>query len=229
MAEQLTIDFGKPIPLFPLRTCVLLPHATVPLHVFEPRYRAMVRDVLDSAGLIAMAVYSDRPTPLDQGGPPLSPHACLGYVARHERLPDGRYHILLQGLCRVRIARELDADTPYRVARLEPTETDPPMEIDLGAQRRRLESLLGDQTLGQLASIKALGAWVRPDMPTLALIDLVTLAVCRDARQRYAMLAETDAAARSRWLEDFLDDTRHTLEIANRVGPSVTEDGTHLN
>ena len=54
MAQTVTIDFSQPVPLFPLPGCMLLPHATVPLHIFESRYRDMVGDVLDGAGLIAM-------------------------------------------------------------------------------------------------------------------------------------------------------------------------------
>ena len=55
MSHTLTIDFNKPIALFPLPGCVLLPHNATPLHIFEPRYRAMTSDALDTTGLIAMA------------------------------------------------------------------------------------------------------------------------------------------------------------------------------
>ncbi|MEX0743958.1 MAG: LON peptidase substrate-binding domain-containing protein, partial [Phycisphaeraceae bacterium] len=57
MAESLTVDFSRPLPLFPLANCTLLPHAVVPLHVFEPRYRALAREALESSKLIAMAVF----------------------------------------------------------------------------------------------------------------------------------------------------------------------------
>lgn len=229
MSESLTIDFSQPIPLFPLGTTVLLPHATVPLHVFEPRYRVMVAEALAGPGLIAMATFKGDAWKEDyEGKPPVHEHVCVGYILRHERLPDGRYYLFLQGVCRARIVEELPNE-PYRLALLEPTEPQPAMDIDLEDERQQLEGLFRDDLLGQLASVAAIRNWLSREIPTAALIDLSILAMVNRPNERYAMLAEPDVHQRAHWLEHHLRDTRRTLQIANRFGPSRTDDGVNLN
>ena len=97
------------VPIFPLAGALLFPGAQLPLHIFEPRYRSMVRDALASDRLIAMV------QPRDQRDPPtLFGVGCLGRIASAEELDDGRYNIVLEGLGRFRIAREAEVETPYR-------------------------------------------------------------------------------------------------------------------
>jgi uncharacterized protein len=98
-----------PIPVFPLAGALLFPRAQLPLHIFEPRYRAMIRDALAGDRLIGMV------QPRDQKEPPaLFETGCLGRIGSVEELEDGRYNIVLEGLTRFRIAREIETDTPYR-------------------------------------------------------------------------------------------------------------------
>ncbi len=229
MAQSLTIDFSKPVPLFPLANCALLPHATIPLHVFEPRYQAMTADALDTTGLVAMATFKGDDWKLNyEGNPPVHDHVCVGLILRHDRLADGRYNILLQGVCRARVRDELPSD-PYRVALLEPTEREAAMEIDLEHQREHIEALLVDPLMEQLASVKAIRNWMSREIPTPALIDLSILALVHDTADRYRMLAEANAEARARFLEGFLESTRRTLRIANRYGSGQSEEGWNLN
>jgi Lon protease-like protein len=229
MSDALTIDFNKPIPLFPLGSCVLLPHATIPLHIFEERYKAMVSDALDSTGLIAMATYRRHSeAEADLCGPAIRPWVCVGYMVRHDQLSGGRYHILLQGMCRARITKEIYHE-PYRLAFLEPADTQPPMEIDLDEHRQRLETLLSDDTLTQLASISSIQNWLSDEIPTAALVDLAILTVISDVEQRYAMLAERDVSMRAAWLTHHLHQTRETLSIAARYDAGPTDEGYMLN
>jgi Lon protease-like protein len=229
MAESLTLDFDKPLPLFPLSGCVLLPHATVPLHIFEQRYKTMTRDALDSHGLIAMASYERAPSNAeDMFGPAVRPCVCVGYILRHQNLDEGRYNILLQGLCRASIRKEIDHE-PYRLAFVEPIEPEPPMEIDLDTHRQQLETLLRDDALQQLASVSSIRNWLSDEIPTPALVDLATLTVCADGDQRYTMLAEPDVMRRATWLEQHLRQTRHTLELAARYDDGPTDEGFTLN
>jgi uncharacterized protein len=104
------------IPVFPLAGALLFPRAQLPLHIFEPRYRAMVRDALASDQLIGMV--QPRPAP-EFAARPDAPRAlfeigCLGRIVGSEALEDGRFNIVLEGLGRFRIAREADVKTPYR-------------------------------------------------------------------------------------------------------------------
>lgn len=229
MVEKLTIDFSNPLPLFPLPGCVLLPHATVPLHIFEDRYRQLIRDVLDSHGLVAMALLDTHDQAVDSlGRRPVRSHVCIGYTIRHERLPDGRYNLLLQGICRARIREEIDHE-PYRAALLEPTEPQPPMEIDMGDHRQRIEELLGDPLLRELASVSAIHNWLSAEIPTAALIDLAIMTFCGSVETRYAMLAESDTFARAQWLQQHLWETRRTLATAERFRREALADGIYLN
>jgi hypothetical protein len=97
------------VPIFPLAGALLFPRAQLPLHIFEQRYRAMVRDALAGDRLIAMV------QPKDQSEPPrVFEVGCLGRIVGSEELEDGRFNIVLEGVARFRIASEADVTTPYR-------------------------------------------------------------------------------------------------------------------
>ncbi|PWG02479.1 LON peptidase substrate-binding domain-containing protein [Sphingosinicella humi] len=97
------------VPIFPLAGALLFPRTQLPLHIFEPRYRAMVRDALASDSVIAMI------QPKDERDPPgLFEIGCLGRIVGSEELADGRYNIVLEGIGRFRVAREAEVETPYR-------------------------------------------------------------------------------------------------------------------
>lgn len=100
------------VPMMPLPDYYLFPGALVPLHIFEPCYRDMIGDLLDTAGRLVMGTL--RPQDATDGyGPPVFAIAGLAEIASHRRLDDGRYLIWLLGLERVRID-EIDSDRPYR-------------------------------------------------------------------------------------------------------------------
>jgi Lon protease-like protein len=109
------------IPLFPLENVVLLPELVVPLHVFEPRYRQLTAAVLAGDRCIGMVAVRPEHAQAMAGDPPLYGIGCAGFVSEHRRLPDGRYHLLLQGTHRFRILGELprDGERLYRIAEAE--------------------------------------------------------------------------------------------------------------
>lgn len=124
------------IPVFPLAGALLFPRAQLPLHIFEPRYRAMVRDSLAGDRLIGMI------QPRGQGEPPgLFEIGCLGRIEAAEELEDGRFNIVLEGLGRFRVVREVEAGTLYRQVDAERSGFDDLGEAEpLGlAQRAELE------------------------------------------------------------------------------------------
>ena len=109
------------VPIFPLAGALLFPRAQLPLHIFEPRYRAMIRDALASDRLIAMV--QPRPVPGENAeglgspeldSPVLFDIGCIGRISACDELDDGRFNIVLEGLSRFRIAREAEVSTPYR-------------------------------------------------------------------------------------------------------------------
>jgi Lon protease-like protein len=105
------------VPVFPLAGALLFPRGQLPLHIFEPRYRAMVRDALAGDRLIAMVQPKDPGSGSGAGlgePPELFEVGCLGRIGACEELDDGRFNIVLEGLSRFRIAREAEVDTLYR-------------------------------------------------------------------------------------------------------------------
>lgn len=106
------------IPLFPLPGVVLMPGTLLPLHIFEPRYRKMVTDVLSGDRTIGMAMLKGG-VESDAGGSPIYAVGGAGEIIESEELEDGRYNILLEERFRYRIVEETSS-APYRVATVEP-------------------------------------------------------------------------------------------------------------
>jgi Lon protease-like protein len=198
------VNFGRPFPVFPLDGVSLMPHALLRLFVFEPRYRQMVEDVLDSSGQIAMAVFRGEGWMNDyEGTPPIRPAVCLGQIARHERNPDGTYHVWLHGVCRARVVSEESPthDRLYRQAYLTPIDRGDQDETVLGGDREKLMGLLKSRPLCELPRVKhVLGELDSMELPTSALLDAVTLAVLStlgDKALQYRLLEEGDPGRRA--------------------------------
>jgi len=110
-----TKDLPDTIPIFPLPGALLLPRARLPLHIFEPRYMAMVDDVLKtSSRLIGMVQPYDNP----KGNASLHAIGCAGRLTAFSETEDGRYMLTLSGVSRYRIQTEVEGFTPYRRCKL---------------------------------------------------------------------------------------------------------------
>lgn len=222
MSEETTfqVNFGRPMPIFPLNSVVLLPHGLTQLHIFEERYRQMVGDALDGSGQIAMAVFEgDRWMQEYHGRPPVRPAVCIGQIIQHRRLPDGRYDILLQGICRARIVEELppSEDRLYRCAMLEPVglPVGSDEEADLEPYRERLASLLSTPPLTDLREGPKVVDYLSDErVPTNAVLELIALSVLSDPSFRYRMLEEGEAVRRADLVQRELENLGNLLEIA---------------
>lgn len=132
------------IPIFPLPGAILFPRSQLPLHIFETRYREMVRDSLDGPGRIGMI----QPTASEKEGAPLYPIGCIGEIVNVEELEDGRFNIVLLGSARFRLVGETNLETSYRNAEVdtEGFEDDepPPLSMTLRAEVEREAKRLGD-------------------------------------------------------------------------------------
>ncbi len=103
------------LPIFPLPNAVLLPGGLLPLHVFEPRYRELTRDCLAGHHLMGVARLRPGYETAYYGRPPVYERFGVGRIICSEELPDGRFALLLRGIARVELARELPAERPYRL------------------------------------------------------------------------------------------------------------------
>jgi Lon protease-like protein len=115
--DRVLREFKGEAPLFPLPSLVLFPDSIVPLRIFEDRYRAMVKDALQGDRLIATALLKPGWETQYAGNPPIHGRVCVGSIVSHETQKDGRYEILLYGLFRAEIRREVQI-APYRKAAL---------------------------------------------------------------------------------------------------------------
>ena len=100
---------SRRLSIFPLTGAVLFPGMQLPLHIFEPRYRALVGDALIRDRQIAMI----QPQRAEDGAP-LYSVGCIGKIGEVQAMDDGRYNLILEGTARFRLVRELDVATPFR-------------------------------------------------------------------------------------------------------------------
>lgn len=137
------------IPIFPLEDVVLFPNMSRPLHIFEPRYRAMVADALKGDRIIGMVLLRPGYEADYEGRPPVYAIGCAGVITDVEQLPDGRYLIVLRGLVKFRVDSE-DQRRPYRLARVEALPETPNEEerAALHERRQRLTTLLASVAPG---------------------------------------------------------------------------------
>lgn len=198
----ISVNFGRPMPLFPLDGLVLMPHGVFPLHIFEPRYRQMVTDALDGAGQIAMAMFDgEQWTHEYHGRPAVRPIVCVGQIIQHMKLPDGRYAIVLQGLCRARIVEEMPSDEEilYRRAMLEPVDLGDADEDALEPFRQRVVEAIEHDKLKDLRGSQGLLEHLKnPTIPTSALMEVLGFTFLSDNELRYRLLACENALERAR-------------------------------
>jgi Lon protease-like protein len=189
------------IPLFPLPNVVLFPNVFLPLHVFEPRYRAMVSDALTGDRIIGMVLLQPGYEADYDRRPAVFPVGCAGLMTHAEPLGDGRFNIVLRGLERFRLDGE-EGGKPYRIARIAPL-PEPVPEADrpeLQRHRHRLEALLA-------AAMERTGAEPRfpPAVPDEDLVNALAQYVELDPLERQALLERDGVLARCRGLIELLE------------------------
>ena len=104
-------DLPSDIPVFPLPGALLLPRGRLPLHIFEPRYLAMIEDCMKTESRL-IGMIQPRETP--DGEPRLHSIGCAGRLTGMSETEDGRYMVTLSGVSRFRIRSEIEGFTPYR-------------------------------------------------------------------------------------------------------------------
>ncbi len=190
--------FTGMVRLFPLPNLVMFPHVLQPLHVFEPRYRAMLEEALADDRLIAMAVLNPGWEADYEGRPPISPMACLGRIISHHQLEDGSYNVLLLGIERVRLIRELEPTKSFREAEVEVCEDFYPPEA--AAQRAALHRKLGSSLLKALPLVpqarEQLDQLMAADLPLGVLADIISYLLDIDRKEKESLLWECDVHVR---------------------------------
>jgi Lon protease-like protein len=191
------------IPIFPLPNVVLFPSVFLPLHIFEPRYRAMVADALDDDRIVGMVLLRPGWEADYEGRPPVFPIGCAGLITHHERLPDGRYNIILRGLQKFRMLGE-EGGRSYRIARIETIDdaagTAAADRSELTTARRRLEAMLVPQPSGTGVEPK-----LPPSMSDEDLINALSQYMELEPLEKQALLERDGLLARCRSLVELLE------------------------
>jgi Lon protease-like protein len=187
------------LPLFPLPNVVLFPGVFLPLHIFEERYRALTRDALAGDRIIGMALLRPGFEGDYEGRPAIYPVGCAGVISHSDRLPDGRFNIVLHGLSKFRIVEEL-TDGDYRRAHIEPlTEiTDAPARRQIKGLRTRIETLL-------LSALKATEVQIPGSLSDEDLVHALCQYLQFEPAERQALLECEGTAERARALTEFLE------------------------
>jgi Lon protease-like protein len=215
-------EFGGRARLFPLPNLVFFPHVMQPLHIFEPRYRQMTTDALAGDRLIALVMLQPDWEKDYQAKPAICSVACLGRVVADQRLEDGRFNLLLRGLSRIRILREIQDDKLYRRAEVEQLSD---VEVVRKRQKTFRRALLG-----------ALAAWfpnhegiyvqlkkvLQSSLPLGALADILTFAVPLGAEVKQQQLEELDVERRLECLLSHVPGAQAKKEMHYKFPPEFS-------
>ena len=199
------------LPIFPLPDQTFFPRTFLPLHIFEGRYRAMITDCMGRDRRLAIASLKPGYESRYEGRPPVNEVVGIGKIVRCERLPTGRFNILLHGECRARIERELPSDTLYRLVRATPL-------ADVGGDRPGVPALAArvkDRCLQILEVVGNKPAEMSESLEAVRspgeLCDQVASAVLAGPAVRQALLEELDVERRLERLTAALDDLLRQL------------------
>jgi Lon protease-like protein len=195
---------SRAIPLFPLPNVVLFPRAVLPLHVFEERYKQMTADALAGHRQIAMALLRPGWEKNYHGAAAIEPIVCIGNILAHERLPDGRYNLLLQGTTRAKLVRELTLH-PYRTAEVQPLVEPPSMEIDLCNERRHLISIFSNGRFTSIPLCQKFLEMLCSPVPTADIADLIAFNLIDDMHVKQQLLAEPNPCRRAARVASILE------------------------
>lgn len=192
------------VPVFPLPEVVLFPEAVLPLHVFEPRYRALAKDAVAGDGWIVIALLKPGWEMDYEGRPPIHDVACAGQIVHSEELPDGRWYLTLKGVVRVRLVEELGGGA-YRRARVKAAP-----EADSGLREPEAGPLLA-QVLADFAalndevSVATRGVDVLTDVDVRRpVLHAVALHLAAPPAVRQSLLELDDLGARLKKMAEFV-------------------------
>ncbi|MFN8589119.1 MAG: LON peptidase substrate-binding domain-containing protein [Candidatus Eisenbacteria bacterium] len=194
----------RPVPVFPLPGVVMFPHAAMPLHIFELRYRTMVRDALSGERAIALATLKPGWEADYHGSPEFHEIGCIATFEQVEWLPNDCYDLRLRGVVRARFLR-VAREFPYRACDVEVLPSSPYDEDDPLAAMER------DALLETTRKLLPLGteAWTHPplattDAPFEAVVNSIAQSVRLSTELRLELLATDSVFDRARRLHELL-------------------------
>ena len=207
---KLPESFSGIVRLFPLPNLVLFPGVVQALHIFEPRYRKMMQDLLAADHLVTLCLYENPEQQMEtEDAPPIHSTVCVAKVIAHKELDDGRFNLLVMGVKRARIVRELPVEQPYRMAEVDILDDKlPDGDADGSALRSKLiENCELLDLFEKLAHQLDLKKVIESNIEIGLLIDLICFSADLDCSQRLAILKLPDVGQRLQQLLTVLKST----------------------
>jgi len=184
-----TLDKGcQSLPLFPLPDLVFFPDSWLPLHVFEPRYQALIRHCLDRDGVLAVPRLKEGWRSNYEGRPAIHEISGFGRIVQKTELPDGRWFITLQGLGRVRIEEELPPDHAFRLAKAEVVPEPGVDESDAQRMVQNIRLMVGQLLSKGFGASSGLPMMLEEARTAVAFVHRVAHACVRDPDERQVYL-----------------------------------------
>jgi Lon protease-like protein len=218
LAELEAADLAE-LSIFPLPNVALFPGALLPLHVFEPRYRELVREALAGRQILAVARLEPGFESDYEGRPPVFDVCGVGVIESHSLRPDGRFDIALRGVSRARILEELPPARDFRRVRAELLRDRQPDPALVAAWQRKLAALWERLSPHLPEPVRDLAALTRGADGAGAYADRLAAAMVADPEASQALLSELDPAERLRLL------TARVQELVDSLTPpSIARD-----
>jgi Lon protease-like protein len=223
-SNYLPLDWLGDLAVFPLPNVVFFPGTLLPLHIFEPRYRAMMRACLDSARpALAVTLLKPGYETDYEGRPPMHEICTVGRIERHEELPDGRFNLILRGLFRARLNELPAAGLLYRRAQVEILES-----------KRGTDRVSRDAMTTLLSTASLVGTMVRrqhpdfslgvqPDDPPHQVADTLADRLLADPAARQGILEALDVPERIKRLTGYIATVLGQLEAQHTQGKGVVQ------
>jgi Lon protease-like protein len=200
----LSSDELAALSIFPLPNVTLFPGTALPLHVFEPRYRALVHDAIAGSGVLAVPRLKPGFEQSYEGRPPIYDVCGAGRIVEHVAHEDGRYDILVRGVSRVRIVREHAPLQPYRVVAALALADEAPDPALAAAYHERLRSLWPEVAKRLPRALRDLAKLSEGAEGIDALSDRLAALLFDDVELAQRLLGELDPVERLRLITDEL-------------------------
>src|SRR6188768_3273530 len=209
--------------IFPLPQVTLFPGQVLPLHVFEPRYREMVKAALAGSRLLAVARLKPGFESDYEGRPPVFEVCGVGVIESCSERPDGRFDLTLRGLSRIRIARELPPVRAFRQVQAELLPDQVPTPGLVAAWQAKLAALWGRLAPHLPEPARDLRALTKGADDAAAYSDRLAAALVAEPEASQELLEETDPAERLRLL------TARVQELVDALSPGGAGGHNALN
>lgn len=219
---EMEITLPGEIAVMTLPGLTFFPQALLPLHIFEPRYRAMLADVLDADRLFAVATLAPESDPTQPEAP--CRVATVGIIRACQKSEDGSSNLLIQGLIRVEV-QAITREEPYRLIRVRPLASEAGAESAENARlRKQLGQLLAAKQRLSGQSQPQLAQFLRDIEDPEVFVDVAAFNLCEDTGLKQTLLETLNLNTRLHLFSDRLREEIATLQLARRLQGRLSDD-----